>query len=350
MPGYGTIAPRSPVPVIPAGPPAEIPLVDLKSEESPEGLMQGHELHFGAGMALDASQTASQARWMEDLGYEYLSAGEHFMRGDPPGATDAALPLLAVAAGATEKIRLLSSILLTPFYHPLLLAKFTATLDIASQGRLTLGIGVGGEFPVEFEAAGLKVSQRGRRTNECLECLRLLWSGEPVDFHGRHFQLDGASINPVPTQKPYPAIWVSGRREAAMERAVRFGSGWMPYFYDPARYRDSVGKIQDLALAQNKDMSQFQWAFFPYISIYPTVEEAAAVAAQELGGRYLYGSDFIEIVRRYCLLGSVEDCATRLREYIDAGARHIVFSITCPEEDRSRHIETIAKDLIPMFR
>jgi len=312
--------------------------------------MAQDELHFGAGMALDASQTASQATWMEDLGYEYLSAGEHFMRGDPPGATDAALPLLAVAAGATERIRLLSSILLTPFYHPLVLAKFTATLDIASNGRLTLGIGVGGEFPVEFEAAGLNVTQRGRRTNECLECLRLLWTGDPVDFQGRHFQLDGASINPPPSQKPHPPIWVSGRRDAAMERAVRFGGGWMPYFYDPSRYRDSVAKIQGLAQERNKDMSQFQWAFFPYISIYPSVKEAAKVAAQELGGRYLYGSDFIEIVRRYCLLGTVADCAARLREYIDAGARHIVFSITCPEEDRIRHIETIAKDLIPRFK
>ncbi|PKB83234.1 MAG: hypothetical protein BZY88_02785 [SAR202 cluster bacterium Io17-Chloro-G9] len=312
--------------------------------------MAQNDLHFGAGMALDASQTAFQAKWMEDLGYEYLSAGEHFMRGSPPGSTDTALPLLAVAAGSTEKIRLLSSILLTPFYHPLLLAKFTATLDIASQGRLTLGIGIGGEFPVEFQAAGLEVKQRGRRTNECLECLRLLWSGEPVNFQGKHFQFTDASINPLPAQKPHPPIWVSGRREAAMERAVKFGDGWMPYFYDPARYRDSVNKIHEIAQTHNRDLSQFQWAFFPYISIYPTVEEAATVAAQALGGRYLYGSDFIEIVHRYCLLGPVEDCSARLKEYIEAGARHIVFSITCPREDRARHIETIAKELIPSFR
>ena len=103
-----------------------------------------HQLHFGAGMALGAAETASQARWMEDLGYEYFAVGEHYMRGNPPGPTHAALPLLGVAAGATSKIRLLSSILLAPFYHPTVLAKLTTTLDIASGGRLTLGIGVGG--------------------------------------------------------------------------------------------------------------------------------------------------------------------------------------------------------------
>ena len=195
---------------------------------------------------------------MEELGYEYFSAGEHFMRGSPPGATQAVLPLLAVAAGATEKIRLLSSILLAPFYHPLVLAKLTTTLDIASGGRLTLGVGIGGEFPVEFEAAGLDVKQRGRRTNECLEVLTQLWTEDTVSFKGRHFHLENAAINPHPVQQPHPPIWVSGRRDAAMLRAVKYGNGWLPYFYDPQRYRDSVGKIQDIASGMDRDLSGFQ--------------------------------------------------------------------------------------------
>ena len=132
-----------------------------------------------------------------------------------------------------------------------------------------------------------------------------------------------------------------------MQRAVNHGNGWLPYFYDPERYRESVGKIQHFASEMDRDMSRFEWAFMPYISIYPTVEEAAQVAANELGGRYLYDSDFIKIVHRYCLLGPVENCVSRLREYIDAGARHIIFSISCPREDRVRHIETIANEIIP---
>ena len=111
------------------------------------------DLHFGAALAMGAEDTARQARWMEELGYEYFSVGEHYMRGDPPSPTHASLPLLGVAAGATEKIRLLSSILLAPFYQPLVLARLTASLDIASGGRFILGVGVGGEYPEEFEAA-----------------------------------------------------------------------------------------------------------------------------------------------------------------------------------------------------
>lgn len=308
------------------------------------------DLHFGASTVLGASETVAEARWLEDLGFEYISAGEHFMRGSPPGPTHAVLPLLGVAAGATERIRILSSIVLTPFYHPLVLAKMATTLDIASGGRLTLGVGVGGEFPVEFEAAGLNVRQRGRRTNECLDILRRLWTEEQVTYQGRHFQLQDASINPGPTQQPHPPVWVAGRRDAAMQRAVRYGDGWLPYFYNPERYRDSVTKINEFAATEGRDLTDFQWAFFPYISIYPTVEEAAEVAAQALGGRYLYGGDFIGIVRNYCLLGPPEQCVERLQEYVEAGARHIVFSVACPREDQARHIETIASEIIPRFK
>ena len=69
----------------------------------------GTDLHFGAGLCLGAGETATEARWLEELGYEYLAAGEHFMRGNPPGPTHAVLPLLGVAAGATSEIRVLSS-------------------------------------------------------------------------------------------------------------------------------------------------------------------------------------------------------------------------------------------------
>jgi alkanesulfonate monooxygenase SsuD/methylene tetrahydromethanopterin reductase-like flavin-dependent oxidoreductase (luciferase family) len=255
-----------------------------------------------------------------------------------------------VAAGATDNIRVLSSILLAPFYHPTVLAKLTNTLDIASGGRLTLGVGVGGEFPVEFEAAGLNVKQRGRMTNECLEVLRRLWTEENVSYQGRHFQLNDVTVIPHPAQKPHPPIWVSGRREPAMLRAAKFGDGWMPYFYDPDRYRSSVATITGFATEQNRDLTDFQWAYFPYVSIYDTVKQAAEVAAEALGGRYLYGGGFRDIVEKYCLLGPVESCITRIQEYIDAGARHIVFSVACPREDRTRHLETIAKEIIPHFR
>lgn len=303
------------------------------------------ELHFGAGMPFGEAETVSQARRMEKLGFEYFSAGEHYMQGNPPLPTSAALPLLGVAAGATENIRLLSSIVLVPFYHPTVLAKLTATLDNASGGRLTLGVGIGGEFPMEFEAAGLDIRDRGRRTNECLDVLRRLWNGDSVTYRGRYFQLDDVTLNPSPTQRPHPPIWVAGRRDAAMLRAARHGDGWYPYFYSPERYRDSVEKITKFADEAGRDLSHFQWAFLPYISIYPTVEEAARVAVQVAGAQY--SGDFRRIVHDYWVLGPVERCIERLMEYVKAGARYMIFSVSCPDEDYTRHLETISREIIP---
>ncbi len=311
--------------------------------------MSDSRLHFGASAVLGAAEIAAEARWLEDLGFEYLSVGEHFMRGSPPGPSHASIPLLGVAAGSTERIRLLTSILLVPFYQPLTLARMTASLDIASGGRLTLGVGIGGEFPVEFEAAGLNPRHRGRLTDECLEAVRRLWTGDSVSFQGRHFSFQDAALNPPPTQKPNPPVWVAGRRDAAMRRAVRFGEGWFPYFYSPERYRDSVDKIRAMAEEESRDLSDFQWAYFPYISIYDTEQEAAEVAAEALGGRYVYGGDFLNIVRNYCLLGTPEMCCRRLEEYIEAGARHIVFSVAGPREDRVRQIDAIASEILPRF-
>jgi alkanesulfonate monooxygenase SsuD/methylene tetrahydromethanopterin reductase-like flavin-dependent oxidoreductase (luciferase family) len=97
-------------------------------------------------------------------------------------------------------------------------------------------------------------------------------------------------------------------------------------------------------------LSGFQWAFFPYIYIGAAEAEAATLAAEALGGRYRYGGDFVDIVRNYCLLGPVERCIGRLEEYVAAGARYIIFSVTGPKDERAYQLETIAREIIPHFR
>ncbi|MCE2466246.1 MAG: LLM class flavin-dependent oxidoreductase [Dehalococcoidia bacterium] len=312
--------------------------------------MTNRKLRFGAVLSLGLGETAAEARWLEELGYDYSGSGEHFMRGDPPKPSSAALSALAVAGGATEGIGLVSSVILLPFYHPTVLAKLATTMDIATNGRLVLGVGVGGEFPVEFEAAGLSVKQRGIRSDECLEVLRRLWTKRGVDYVGRHFSLKGVTIEPPPHQQPHPPVWVAGRRDAAMKRAARLGDGWLPYLYSPERYRASVSHISSLATGSGRDMSGFAWANFQFISIGASREQAAEDAATALGGQYLYQGNFLDIVGGYCVLGTPADCIRRIQEYVDAGVEHFLFNWACPPEEVPRHIESVAKEIIPHFR
>src|SRR5579885_745730 len=137
---------------------------------------------FGAALA-SMKDIPKAAKMAESLGYDYLCSGEHMMF---HGAVPNSLITLAVAAGATSKIKLMSTVVLLPLYTPMVLAKMTAVLDVASDGRYHMGIGVGGEFPKEFEACGVPVKQRGSRSNEALEVITKLWTGKNVAFDGRY--------------------------------------------------------------------------------------------------------------------------------------------------------------------
>ncbi|HEY7007978.1 MAG TPA: LLM class flavin-dependent oxidoreductase, partial [Jatrophihabitantaceae bacterium] len=158
-----------------------------------------------------AGDVAAAARRAERDGFDAVACGEHiFFHGPVPNA----FVSLAAAAGATQRIRLLSALTVLPVYPVALAAKLAATLDRVSGGRLDLGVGIGGEYPPEFDAVGVPVRERGRRTDEALELLGLLFRGEPVDYAGRYTTLRGQRLAPTPVQRPGPPVWIGGRREA----------------------------------------------------------------------------------------------------------------------------------------
>ena len=148
------------------------------------------------------------ARRAEAMGFDRVTMGEHLMDGNPPRPTLLALPAMAAAAGATRSLRVMTGIVIAPLYHPVLLAKTVATIDVVSGGRLDFGIGISGQrgTQVEFEAVGVPVKNRGRRTNEMMELMKRLWTQEHVDHHGEFFDLDDVTLVPRPVQKPHANI------------------------------------------------------------------------------------------------------------------------------------------------
>jgi probable F420-dependent oxidoreductase len=301
-------------------------------------------IDFGA--ALPSMKDIPQfAQRVESLGYDYLCSGEHMMfHGPVPNSIVA----LAVAAGATQKIKLMSTVVLIPLYTPMVVAKQTATLDVASNGRYHMGIGIGGEFPKEFEACGVPVKQRGSRSNEALEVITKLWTEKNVTFEGRYSKFSGVTLDPHPTQKPHPPIWVAGRKEPAMKRAALYADGWIPYMYTPEMLHESLEKIDQFGKEAGRDMSKFRPGLFIFASVYPDRDQAREQAARALGKNY--AQDFSKIAGRYTLYGNPDDCRKRLKEYIDAGARTVLVSWACRAEDIDQNMKLVADEVMPAFR
>ena len=299
------------------------------------------EVEFGIGLRR-MENVAEDARAAEGMGYEFVATGEHVFFYGPVGN---GLIQLAAAAGATTSIKLMSAVTLVPLYPTSLLAKQVATLDIVSGGRFNLGVGVGGEFAKEFEACGVPVSERGARTNEALGLMKRLWSEDDVVFEGRFNTLSGVTLAPQPASPP--AIWISGRSEAAMRRCARYGDGWLPYMYTPERLADSLATIGQFS--EDEDRSE---VVKPGLYLFFAVHEDQATGLRMATDRLSvqYNQDFSKLVGKYALAGNPDDCIARLREYIDAGARTIILNSACPGEYVEENERLLAQSVLPALR
>ena len=131
---------------------------------------------------------------------------------------------LAAIAGRTRRIKFGVNVVSVAMREPVLLAKQCATIDVLSNGRLLPGFGIGSPRGAEWTAMHVDTTTRGRKTDEALEIISRLWSGEALDFDGRHFKLTKASIAPVPVQPDLP-MWIGGSSDAAIKRTARVGTG-----------------------------------------------------------------------------------------------------------------------------
>jgi alkanesulfonate monooxygenase SsuD/methylene tetrahydromethanopterin reductase-like flavin-dependent oxidoreductase (luciferase family) len=221
-------------------------------------------------------------------------------------------------------------------------------LDVASNGRFTLGVGVGGEFPNEFAACGVPVNERGARTDDALEVITRTWSGTDVTYNGRFTKLENFSLKPLPIQKPRPPIWVSGRSDAAMRRAAKYADGWLPYMYTPEQLAESITKIRAYGEELGRDMSDFTFGLYIFTAIHEDHELAVKYAADRLSTQY--AQDFSKLVYKFALAGDPERYKARLQEYVDAGASLILVSSACPDDYIDTNVAMIADQVFPAFR
>jgi probable F420-dependent oxidoreductase len=185
-----------------------------------------------AGAWSSAESVRLVAQRAEALGYHSLWTFQrllHPAEGDW-GATYRSVhdPLvtLAHAAALTERVRLGVAVLNAPFVAPVVLAKQLTTLDVLSDGRVDVGLGLGWAAE-EFAATGIPVEERVSRTLEAVRCLKALWGQDPVRFDGRYFHVPDSLVQPKPVQQPHPPILMGGSAPAALRRVGRLADGWI---------------------------------------------------------------------------------------------------------------------------
>ena len=163
--------------------------------------------------------------------YPYTEGGE--FPGSGSGESMEQITLLSYIAGQTSKIRLVTSVLIVPHRNPLIAAKSLATLDLLSEGRLVVGVGVGW-MREEFQALGLPpFEERGAVTDEYIRAFKVLWTEDDPHFEGKYISFDDISFLPKPVQKPHPPIWVGGESRPALRRTAELADGWYPLGSNP---------------------------------------------------------------------------------------------------------------------
>jgi probable F420-dependent oxidoreductase len=167
------------------------------------------------------ARTFEHIRYAERLGFEHAWTSEHHFIDD--GYSPSLLPICAAIASQTTRIRIGTNVLLLPLHDPVRIAEDAATVDVISGGRMDLGVAVGYKRE-EFTGFGISRSERGRRMDEAVECIRKAWSPGAFSFEGHYYRYTDINVTPKPLQAPMP-LWVGGFTEPAVRRAARVGDG-----------------------------------------------------------------------------------------------------------------------------
>jgi alkanesulfonate monooxygenase SsuD/methylene tetrahydromethanopterin reductase-like flavin-dependent oxidoreductase (luciferase family) len=262
-----------------------------------------------------------------DAGVDHVCVGDHvsFFVGVGSDGLITATSLLSIQA----ELPVYVGLYLLPLRHPVPVARQLASIAELAPGRLTLGVGIGGEDRHEIEICGVDPGTRGRRMDECLQILRALSDGEPVSFEGEFFSLQDALIVPAPS--PRIPLVVGGRSEAAVRRAGRLGDGWLGIWVSPRRFATVVEQISEEAAAAGRDTNSFDHALNVWCGFGATSEAAREPLAA--GMQTFYQMPF-EPFERYSPYGTPEEVAEFLRPYVEAGCS--AFNVVpCANDDET---------------
>jgi probable F420-dependent oxidoreductase len=273
----------------------------------------------------------------ETLGFHSVWVQEQIL-----GSTPSLEPveLLTYAAALSERVKLGAAVLLTTLRGPLHLAKSLATLDQLSQGRLIVGVGLGGNLPL-YPAYGISTDHRVTRFVEGIQIMKALWTKPSTTFTGRFWRLDDATMEPKPVQHPHPPLWFGAHCEAAIERSAELGDGFIGAGSSSVEeFAGVVARLRAALERRGRDPGSFPVSKRVYIAV--DEDEGRAVRRlEEWFGRFYRDPT---LARRVAVWGSPDRCVESLARVADAGARLVVLN---PVYDEGDQVDRLAGEVVP---
>ena len=267
----------------------------------------------------------------ETLGYDSLWLQERIV-GDITMLEP--VTLLSYAAAITAKLKLGTSVILLPLRNPVQLAKAYSTLDVMSNGRAIMGVGLGGGHLGSHEDLfGYTRNGRVTRFTEAVQIMKLLWTEPKASFQGRYWNFTDVSMEPKPVQKPHLPIIFGGHHENALRRSVKYADGWMGAGSSSSGsfIRESA-RIRDMLAEARRDPTTFHFAKRVYIAVNNDEARAERRIREWFGGRYKNA----DLGPKVSIWGSAAKCTEKIQEIVKAGAQQMVQRLHDPA--RAEHV------------
>lgn len=284
----------------------------------------------------DAPRLIDLAVRAEERGFASVWTSEHLINlayvrariGDRPYYHP--LAILSAIAARTSRIALGTSVIVLPFHNPFDIAKYVATLDQISRGRVILGVGVG-NVREEFDALAIPWERRGAITDESIDVIQALWSQDAAAHAGKVWTFDDIHTAPKTYQGRRLPIWIGGMSPAAYRRVARVGDGWHPTAITPDELRARAAEIRDLTAAQGRDPGGIDICMRFNIALDDEVVTETELRSTVTGG------DTQRII----------DVAS---SFAEAGATHFIYALNSHEpEVLEATVDSLARDLLPLF-
>jgi len=288
--------------------------------------------------SIDTTMVSYFVTRAEALGFESFWVQERII-----GGVDSLEPLnlLSYVAALTNTAKLGTSVLIPSTRNPVMLAKELTTLDHLSNGRLIVGVGLGGRVE-QYHLFGAPPDRRVAYFLESIRVMQSLWQQPEANFEGKYWTLSGEKMNPKPLQKPHPPIWIGGTHPNALRRSARYGSGWMGNGNSSTeQFKVQRNNLVQALEEQGRDPESFPVSKRVYIAVDNDEAKAKRRMADYFGQHYGVAPERVEEVT---ITGNPAKCVQGLMEIIESGAGMLMLN---PAFDYQEQMEALAQEVIP---